>query len=192
MSFRASQNTSGGEFANSIALGGSNSVPIDLAGSNSLASEMNDDPMKIVNLYKTFLTKMENKLLGYMDKFYDSSGGVEYQLAEHSELSIDLVTILNNNPGVDNFERNMALYSKAINGIYASSIYYEKCETTIKDKDREIEYYTSDRNLIMSAESVLEEVATIRPEIEKYVQLYGVPNNLVFDSIKLGNILLAL
>ena len=192
MSFSASQNTSGGESANSIALGGSDSVPKELAGQPSHFYEMTDNKVNIDILYNTFMVKMETKILGYMDKFYDSSGGVEYQLAEHSELSIDLVTIINNNTWNTNFNKNMALYSKAINGIYASSIYYEKCETTIKDKDREIEYYTSDRNLIMSAESVLEEVATIRPEIEKYIQLYGVPNNLVFDSIKLGNILLAL
>lgn len=192
MAFSGSQNSYGGGNVNSISFGGGNSASKELVGQSSTFYEKTDNKINIDLLYNKFMVKMETKILGYMDKFYDSSGGVDYQLAEHSELSIDLVTIINNNTWNTNFNKNMALYSKAINGIYASSIYYEQCETNLKDKDREIEYYTSDRKLIMSAESALEEVATIRPEIETYIQLYGVPNNLVFDSIKLGNILLAL
>lgn len=152
------------------------------------------DPVRIVKLYTKFQSKMNKNLLEYMEKFYDSSGGIDYHIEEHSELSVDLINVMNSNSGGNvDFGKNMVLYSKAINGIYASSIYYEECQNIIAQKDLALKQYTTPRqNFILSEEASLSEVATIRPEIVKYIQLHGVPNNLVFDSVKLGNILLTL
>jgi len=174
-----------------VILGGVNNTRIQ-GGARSYEAAKRDEPANVDILYDTFMGKMKTKLTGYMEKFYDSSG-VTYQYDEHRELSIDITRIKNRDRWNSNFTSGIEIYSKAINGIYAANQYHEQLENTIANQTRELEYYTTPQNnLIMSEEHVLTQVAEFRPEIVIYVQKYGVPTNLIFDSLKLGAILLAL
>ena len=89
------------------------------------------------------------------------------------------------------FERFRTLLTNSIEGVNKSSLDMENQKNAYDELFQKYKMLTdaSSGSTVMSATSTLDTIAEIRPEIIRYIDLYGYPENHVFNTDKLAEII---
>lgn len=90
----------------------------------------------------------------------------------------------------DEYSKLVRMFSKSIEGLYKAVLSKQDCDTKIQQLESVIEQFKSKRpqTSSLNQSTNLEVVGLIKPEIKKYIALYGYPSNHIFDPEKLAKI----
>ena len=87
------------------------------------------------------------------------------------------------------YSKLFSIISDSLEGLYKSVLNDKKQSSVIQQLQSNLDKLTNTSANILEVESELDTVADVRPEVTEYINRYGLPEGLVFDTQLLGEII---
>jgi len=144
-----------------------------------------EDQLK--QLYKNVGVQLESLLTNYARGNFDK---IKEDLDNNVFENLAVALYNEKNDELEYYEFIRLLLVRSLEGIKQSIILNTDQTEKIENLLRELNQIKNPiKNTFISASSTLDTIATIRKEYKQYIELYGIPENGVFDADKLAEII---
>ena len=156
----------------------------------SLSGQFLDDNDKLALLIDDLYLNVGDEIIALNNKY---ALGLSSEL--QNEFTFDVYSNLSellfksSDPISITYSKLFNIISNSLEGLYKSVLNDKKQSSVIQQLQSNLDKLTNTSANILEVESELDTVADIRPEVTEYINRYGLPEGLVFDTQLLGEII---